>query len=204
MTITTEEAEECARGQDAIKEASKFPGYRSIAERCAATLRSLAAERDALRQERDAAQLGRDIVIENNLALRKDLEGERDALRAEIARLLGPPIDKAERKKNLVAAGVSEKTADEMLRSPVYDRHSRWEAIVDPLEAENARLREALRAFIYTGNVVQGYRVGQNPPPPTTSEEEAWAHYGGSEFHYQQWLQWRAVQIGRELLGEKK
>jgi hypothetical protein len=74
----------------------------------------------------------------------------------------------------------------------------------DALRAENARLREALRAFIYTGNVVQGYRVGQNPPPPTTSEEEAWAHYGGSEFHYQQWLQWRAVQIGRELLGEKK
>ncbi len=143
MTITTEEAEECARGQDAIKEASKFPGYRSIAERCAATLRSLAAERDALRQERDAAQLGRDIVIENNLALRKDLEGERDALRAEIARLLGPPIDKAERKKNLVAAGVSEKTADEMLRSPVYDRHL-GRASVDPLQAENARLREAL------------------------------------------------------------
>ena len=51
MTVTTEEAEECARGQDAIKEASTLPGYRSIAERCAATIRSLAAERDALRAE---------------------------------------------------------------------------------------------------------------------------------------------------------
>jgi hypothetical protein len=69
---------------------------------------------------------------------------------------------------------------------------------------EIEKLREVLRAFIYTGNIVQGYRVGQNPPPPTASEEEAWAHYGGSEFHYQQWLEWRAVQIGRELLGEKE
>jgi hypothetical protein len=68
---------------------------------------------------------------------------------------------------------------------------------------EIEKLREVLRAFIYTGNVVQGYRVGQNPPPPTASEEEAWEHYGGSEFHYQQWLEWRAVQMGRELLGEK-
>ncbi len=49
MTTTTEEAEECARGQDAIKEASNSIGHQSIAERCAATLRSLAAERDALR-----------------------------------------------------------------------------------------------------------------------------------------------------------
>lgn len=53
MTITTEEAEECARGQDSIEEASKFLGYRSIANRCAATLRSLAAERDALRAENE-------------------------------------------------------------------------------------------------------------------------------------------------------
>ena len=73
------------------------------------------------------------------------------------------------------------------------------------LQAENARLREALRPFIQTGNVQVGYRVkldGREPPPITASEEEAWAHYGGNEFHYQQWLQWRAVQIGRELLGE--
>jgi hypothetical protein len=67
---------------------------------------------------------------------------------------------------------------------------------------ENEKLREALRPFIQTGNVQVGYRIGQNPPPPTASEEEAWAHYGGSDFYYQQWLQWRAVQIGRELLGE--
>ena len=75
----------------------------------------------------------------------------------------------------------------------------------DALQAENARLRKALRPFIQTGNVQVGYRVkldGQEPPPITASEEEAWAHYGGSNFHYQQWLQWRAVQIGRELLGE--
>ena len=48
MTITTKEAEECARGQDSIKESSQFPGYRSIACRAAATIRSLVAERDAL------------------------------------------------------------------------------------------------------------------------------------------------------------
>ena len=53
MTITTEEAEECARGQDAIKESSQFPGYRSIACRAAATIRSLAAERDALKAKVD-------------------------------------------------------------------------------------------------------------------------------------------------------
>jgi hypothetical protein len=72
-------------------------------------------------------------------------------------------------------------------------------------KAENARLREALRPFTYTGNVQIGYRVklnGQEPPPITASEEEAWAHYGGSEFHYQQWLQWRAYHMGKELLGE--
>jgi len=70
---------------------------------------------------------------------------------------------------------------------------------------ENARLWEALRPFIQTGNVQVGYRVkldGQEPPPITASEGEAWAHYGGNDFYYQQWLQWRAVQIGRELLGE--
>ncbi len=77
----------------------------------------------------------------------------------------------------------------------------------DALKAENARLRGALRPFIYTGNVQQVYRVvlnGQEPPPITASEEEAWVHYGGSEFYYRQWLQWRAVQIGKELLGEKE
>ena len=77
----------------------------------------------------------------------------------------------------------------------------------DALRAENARLREMLRPFIYTGNVQQVYRVvlnGQEPPPITASEEEAWVHYGGSEFYYRQWLQWRAVQIGKELLGEKE
>lgn len=51
MSVSTEEAEECARGQDSIEEASKFLGYRSIANRCAATLRALAAERDALKAE---------------------------------------------------------------------------------------------------------------------------------------------------------
>ena len=50
MTITTKKAEECARGQDAIKESSQFPGYRSIAERAGTTIRSLAAERDALQK----------------------------------------------------------------------------------------------------------------------------------------------------------
>jgi hypothetical protein len=75
----------------------------------------------------------------------------------------------------------------------------------DALQAENAQLRKALHPFIQPGNVQVGYRVkldGREPPPITASEEEAWAHYGGSNFHYQQWLQWRAVQIGRELLGE--
>jgi len=63
MTITTEEAEECARGQDAIKETSAFPGYRSIACRAAATLRSLAAERDALKAERDMLKRDNEIMV---------------------------------------------------------------------------------------------------------------------------------------------
>jgi hypothetical protein len=63
MTITTEDAEECARGQDSIEEASTFPGYRSIANRCAATLRSLAAERDALRAERNMLKRDNEIMV---------------------------------------------------------------------------------------------------------------------------------------------
>jgi hypothetical protein len=79
------------------------------------------------------------------------------------------------------------------------------EDLAEEAADEIEKLRAALRPFIQTGNVQVGYRVkldGQEPPPITASEEEAWAHYGGSDFYYQQWLQWRAVQIGRELLGE--
>jgi hypothetical protein len=86
----------------------------------------------------------------------------------------------------------------------IAEQVSRMYRHVCDLQAENARLREALRPFIHTGNMQVGYRVGQNPPPPTASEEEARVHYSSSEFHYQQWLQWRAVQIGKELLGEKE
>ena len=89
MTITTEEAEECARGQDSIKESSQFPGYRSIACRAAATIRSLAAERDAL-QARVAelegalerlARLGAEPYYGNsdgNMIARAALEGKKE------------------------------------------------------------------------------------------------------------------------------
>jgi hypothetical protein len=154
MTITTERAEECALGLDAIKENAAFIGYQYIADNCAIVLRSLAAERDDL-----AKRL-------------KDAERERNHQHGRADR------------------NAAQYAAEQAKR--------------EQLQAENEKLRAALRAFIYTGNVVQGYRVGQNPPPPTASEEEAWAHYGGSEFHYQQWLEWRAVQMGRELLGEEE
>ncbi len=121
------------------------------------------------------------------------ISAERDALRAERDDL-AKRLKDAERERNHQHG-----RADRNAKLHAVEQKKR-----EQLQAENEKLRAALRPFIYTGNVVQGYRVGQNPPPPTTSEEEAWAHYGGSEFHYQQWLQWRAVQIGRELLGEKK
>jgi hypothetical protein len=74
----------------------------------------------------------------------------------------------------------------------------------DALRAENEKLRELLRPFIYTGNVKVGFRIGQNPPPITASDEEAWKHYAGNEVHFFFWRQWRAVKIGRELLGEEE
>jgi hypothetical protein len=99
------------------------------------------AERLAATLEGNAPAPGAVITGYTIAAALRSLAAERDALRAEVERLLGPPIDKAERKKNLVAAGVSEKTADEMLKSPVYDRHF-GRASVDPLQAKNARLRK--------------------------------------------------------------
>jgi hypothetical protein len=75
-----------------------------------------------------------------------------------------------------------------------------------PFEAadEIEKLRELLRPFIYTGNVEIGFRIGQNPPPITASDEEALEHYAGDGVYFLFWRQWRAVQIGRELLGEKE
>jgi hypothetical protein len=36
---------------------------------------------------------------------------------------MGPPIDKVKLRAGLLAAGVSAKTADEMLSSPAFDRN---------------------------------------------------------------------------------
>lgn len=149
MTITTEEAERLAalaEDWDRYELGKKAPEIEWNWERAPVVIRSLAAERDALKAESEVMEA----------ALRR-------------------------------------------LNSSITPQKE------IALQAENARLREALRPFIQTGNVQVGYRVkldGQEPPPITASEEEAWAHYGGSDFYYQQWLQWRAVQIGRELLGE--
>ena len=162
MTITTEDAEQLATVHDWTAEDEQTSmGLRAGAKMTAAALRSLAAERDALRAERD------------DLAKRlKDAERERNHQRGRADR--NAKLHAVEQKKR------------------------------EQLQAENARLREVLRPFIYTGNIEQGYRIGQNPPPPTASEEDAFVHYGGNEFHFRQWLQWRAVKIGRELLGEEE
>ncbi len=97
MTITTEKAEECARGQDAIKESSQFPGYRSIAERAGATIRSLAAERDALQAEKvnlkdDLASAERERAHQHGRADRNAAEyareqAKREALQKRVAKL---------------------------------------------------------------------------------------------------------------------
>ena len=96
MTITTEKAEECARGQDAIKESSQFPGYRSIAERAGATIRSLAAERDALQAEKvnlkdDLASAERERAHQHGRADRNAAEyareqAKREALQKRVAK----------------------------------------------------------------------------------------------------------------------
>jgi len=104
MTITTEKAEECARCQDAIKETNAFPGYRSIACRAATTIRSLAAERDALKAEN--ANLQDDLASAERERAHQHGRADRNA--AEYAR---------EQKKR------------------------------EQLQAENARLREALRFY---------------------------------------------------------
>jgi hypothetical protein len=85
MTITTERVEECARGQDSIEKASMYVGYKSIAKRCAATLRSLAAERDALRAEVERPESG--VSYEAFVSAMQIVTTERDALQAENARL---------------------------------------------------------------------------------------------------------------------
>jgi len=153
---------------------------------------------------------GRAIADEDVLRLL----AERDALQArceeaerECAHQQGRADRNAKRRKGMtITTEAEEFTRLARLWSETFVSAIRSLAAErDALRAENARMRKALRPFIQTGTVQGGYRVklnGQEPPPITASEEEAWAHYGGSDFHYQQWLQWRAVQIGRELLGE--
>ena len=101
MTVTTERAEECALGLDAIKENAAFIGYQYIADNCAIVLRSLAAERDDLakrfkdaerernhqhgRADRNAAQYAaeqakREQLQAENKKLRTALKGAADAL----------------------------------------------------------------------------------------------------------------------------
>lgn len=92
MTITTEEAEECARGQDSIKESSQFPGYRSIACRAAATIRSLVAERDALQARvAELEGLGKALATERNQLIGVLQADEITRLRAAINDALTAP-----------------------------------------------------------------------------------------------------------------
>ena len=261
MTITTEEAELLAERLSNDAEAPQSARYQPYTDHAmcnaATALRSLAAERDALRASKDAAYEERNRVVALLAAVfpsvlaRTAIEGwsedwhgciyitlptgqaswhyhdshahlfahvpegaaiwdghttpekyervaaacaERDALQAEKVNLQDD-LASVERER-VHQHGRADRTAAE---------YAREQKKREQLQAENARLREALRPFIQMGNVQVGYRVklnGQEPPPITASEEEAWAHYGGSDFYYQQWLQWRAVQIGREFLGE--
>ena len=77
---------------------------------------SLVAHEAADRIETQAAEITR-------------LRAEREALQKRVAEveaklnlLMGPPPDKVSLRAGMIAAGVSEKTADEILRSPAFNR----------------------------------------------------------------------------------
>ncbi len=80
MTITTEEAERLASLGDAIP-----IGARRIAAAIIAALRSLAAERDALRAEVERPKSG--VSYETFVSGMRIVTTERDALKAEVERL---------------------------------------------------------------------------------------------------------------------
>jgi hypothetical protein len=201
VTITTEEAEMLASW-------CENEGFKSSA----VALRSLTAERDALKEKVNSVY------------------SERNRLAAAFARMAleagfkaGTGVDPDETKwpviyvetpNGQVSWHIAESDAAVLDGLPNYD--GQWDGTYrareadwcvwdqnEPLLSENEKLRELLRPFIYTGNVEICYRVGQNPPPITASDEEALEHYAGDEVYFLFWRQWRAVQIGRELLGER-
>jgi hypothetical protein len=90
MTVTTERAEECALGLDAIKENAAFIGYQYIADNCAIVLRSLAAERDALSKRLTDAERERNHQhgrADRNARQHAAEQKKREQLQAEIEKL---------------------------------------------------------------------------------------------------------------------
>jgi hypothetical protein len=89
MTITTEEAERLARFHDISKElysdSPEDSGTCAMHHTSAAALRSLAAERDALKAEVERPESG--VSYEAFVSAMQIVTTERDALRAESARL---------------------------------------------------------------------------------------------------------------------
>jgi hypothetical protein len=218
MSITTEEAERLAQTHDLVRFTlgMKAPEH----DLTAAAIRSLAAERDALKAE-----------VKKLRAKADSIYSERNRLAVAFARMAlaagfkaGTGVDPDETKwpviyvetpNGQVSWHIAESDAAVLDGLPNYD--GQWDGTYRAREAdwcvwdhsnsllsENEKLRAALRPFIYTGNVKVGFRIGQNPPPITASDEEAWKHYAGNEVYFFFWRQWRAVKIGRELLGEEE
>ena len=89
--------------------------------KCAKVQRTITTEE----AERLAVACGLPVIA----AALRSLAAERDALQARVAELearlellMGPPPDKTKLRVGLIAAGISEKTADEILSSPTFNR----------------------------------------------------------------------------------
>jgi hypothetical protein len=197
--ITTEEAERLAErlanDSDAPDGARYQPYTDSAMRNASAALRSIAAERDALRAERNAERNARfkaeaefshmqRRIARQRRALAKlykrrhDRKAERDALRAENASL---QYDFAH----------TEEARDR--------QHTR----ADRLQAENARLREALRSVMIGGNHLASILGADHHLPHTVSSLDALEHYGAGD-KYDAWCCWKSIMKARDELGEKE
>jgi hypothetical protein len=97
-----------------------------------------------LTAERDAAQLGRDIVIENHAHLRRDLDADRDRLAATCRDLIKAAND-WEQKYLTAAAERDAAAADARVTG---DAARAFEEECKRLAAENAKMREALTGVL--------------------------------------------------------
>ena len=147
MTVTTERAEECALGLDAIKENAAFIGYQYIADNCAIVLRSLAAERDDLAKRLKDAERERNhqhIRADRNAAQWAEQQAKREQLRDAINAALTEETSMEDFLWSQEPIGPNETPAEAIKRLIKFRVKAGCIAERDALRAENEKLREAL------------------------------------------------------------